>query len=206
MTCTTSAKLLMLLATVPAWCAGPTLTPQQIQAAMQEGTRWFALPVQFGKGKAVGDFFDEELKKKGKRVRLAGLMAMDGISKHVTFFNDWEAVAAQVVAANQQMRGFKAEEAQTAGLLHAYVDVHALGLIPSSKLVERYGAQQVHLVLLIEGQVIQPVSKTAFSGYLEFAYDLSPGDLRNPVTVILIDGDGMRHQQKANLAGVLDYK
>ena len=41
---------------------------------------------------------------------------------------------------------------------------------------------------------------------LNFAFDVSPEDLKDPVEVILIDGDGNRHQQKADLSGILDVE
>lgn len=38
---------------------------------------------------------------------------------------------------------------------------------------------------------------------LDFSFDVSPEDLLSPAEVILIDGDGNRHQRKADLSGVL---
>jgi len=57
-------------------CAGPVLTPQPVQAAIQEGSKY----------KTIDKFLEKGLK--GKRVKLAGAMAKDGISKYATFFND----------------------------------------------------------------------------------------------------------------------
>jgi hypothetical protein len=37
---------------------------------------------------------------------------------------------------------------------------------------------------------------------MDFAFDVSPQDLQSPVEVILIDGDGKRHEHQADLAGV----
>ena len=62
--------------------AGPVLTPQQIQAAIQYGSKYTTMDKFFEKG------------LKGKRVMLARAMAADGISKYATFYNDWQAVAA----------------------------------------------------------------------------------------------------------------
>src|ERR1700721_113658 len=81
-----------------AQCAGPVLTPQQVQSAIQEGSKY----------KTVDKFLEKGLK--GKRVKLASAMAMDGMSKYATFFNDWQAVAAEAAAANQQMRELKADD------------------------------------------------------------------------------------------------
>ena len=39
---------------------------------------------------------------------------------------------------------------------------------------------------------------------LDFAFDVSPEALKQPVEVILIDGDGKKHKREADLAGVLD--
>jgi len=190
-------------------CAGPLLTPEQIQAGIQEGRKY----------KTIDKFLENGLK--GKRVRLASAMAVDGISKYVTFFNDWQAVAAESAAAHQQMRELKADDVQTAGLLHAFVEIHARGSIPTGKLNRRYREQRAHLVLKIGERVIQPVEKSmikksdqsapmAVLGVqegkiaLDFAFDVSPDDLQAPVEVILIDGDGNKHQHTVDLKGILD--
>lgn len=39
---------------------------------------------------------------------------------------------------------------------------------------------------------------------LAFDFDVSPEDLSNPVSVIVIDGDGKKHQKKADLKGILN--
>jgi hypothetical protein len=39
---------------------------------------------------------------------------------------------------------------------------------------------------------------------LDYSFDVSPQDLQSPVEVILIDGDGHKHEHEADLAGVLD--
>lgn len=188
--------------------AGPVLTAQQIQAAIQEGSRY----------KTIDKFLEKGLR--GKRVKLAGAMAVDGISKYATFFNDWQAVAAESAGANQQMRELSVADVDSKGLLHAFVEVHARGAIPTSKLNRRYREQRAHLVLKIGDRVIQPVEKNMIrksdqgvgmilagveSGKitLNFAFDVSPEDLKAPVEVILIDGDGNRHQEKADLSGIL---
>jgi hypothetical protein len=150
-------------------------------------------------------------------------MAKDGISKYATFYNDWPAVAAESAAAHQQMRDLKVEEIQTHGLLHAFVEVHGRGAFPTNKMNRRYGPQRAHLVLKIGERIVQPVEKATImksdqspaaflAGYneskitLSFAFDVSPEDLQSTVTVILIDGDGNKHQQKADLKGILDIE
>jgi hypothetical protein len=228
----------------PAWCAGPPLTTEQIQAAIQEG----------GKYKTVDKFFDALANQHHKarngillattgslahpvmlhhgtfykgpsvvRVKLASAMAVDGISKYATFYNDWTAVAAESAAAHQQMRELKPEEIQTTGLLHVFVEVHGRGAFPTGKMNRRYGPQRAHLVLKLGERIVQPVEKMMImksdqspaaylAGYneskitLSFAFDVSPDDLQSAVTVILIDGDGNKHQQKADLKGILDIE
>ena len=191
--------------------AGPVLTPQQIQAAIQYGSKY----------KTMDKFFEKGLK--GKRVMLASAMAADGISKYATFYNDWQAVAAEAAAANQQMRELKPDQIQSEGLLHAFVEIHARGAIGTGKLDRRYGNERAHLVLKIGEGVVQPLAKSmiyrsgqsaamvllgANSGKitLDFAFDVSPADLNSPVEVILIDGDGNKHQQTADLKGTLNVE
>jgi hypothetical protein len=188
--------------------AGPTLTTAQIQNAIQEGSKY----------KTVDKFLEKGLR--GRRVKMASAMAVDGISKYATFYNDWQAVAAEAAAANQQMREMKPEQIESSGMLHAFVEIHARGAIPTSKLNRRYREQRAHLVLRIGEKIIQPVEKNMIrksdqgvgmilagvpSGKitLDFAFDVLPQDLQAPIEVILIDGDGNRHQQKADLSGVL---
>lgn len=189
-----------------AWCAGPVLTSDQIQAAIQEGSQY----------KNVDEYYTKGLK--GKRITLATAMALDGIGKYATFFNDWQAVAAEAAAAKQQMRELKPADIQSSGLLHAFVEVQARGIIPSRNLNRRYADQRAHLVLKIGQRIIQPVDKRMISKdeflsklfgapsekiTLNFAFDVSPDDLKSPVTVILIDGDGDKHQAKTDLDGIL---
>lgn len=195
---------------VLARAAGPVLTPEQIQAAIQKGSQY----------KTVDKFLDNGPKR--KRIKLASAMAVDGISKYVTFFNDWQAVAAEAAAARQQMRELHVDDVQSTGLLHAYVEVHARGAIPTGKLNRRYGDQRAHLVLKLGERVIQPVEKKmirksdqsapmAVLGTqegkitLDFDFDVTPEDLQLPIEAILIDGDGNKHQEKADLKGILAF-
>ncbi len=188
--------------------SGPKLSSVQIERAIEEGSRY----------KTVDKFMLKGLE--GRRVKLASAMALDGISKFATFYNDRAAIAAQAAAANQQMRQLSPAECVSEGLLHVYVEVHARGEIPTSKLNRRYREKRAHLVLKIGGTVVQPISKEMTKqsdqslGMLlggveegkmtfDYAFDLLPEDLENPVEVILIDGDGNRHIGKADLRGVL---
>ncbi len=197
------------LASALAWCAGPTLTSQQIDAAIQEGNKY----------KTIDQFLEKGLK--GKRVKLAGAMAKDGISKYATFFNDWQAVAAEAAAAHQQMRELKADDVQSNGLLHVFVEVRGGGIVGVSRLDRGYQGKRAHLVLKVGERIIQPVDKSMIKQSneagatllwgttmrkitLDFAFDISPEDLQSPVEVILIDGDGNKHVQTVNLSGILD--
>jgi hypothetical protein len=58
------------------------------------------------------------------------------------------------------------------------------------------------------GQSIGMFALGAKSGKiaLDYTFDVSPQDLQSPVEVILIDGDGHRHEHETDLAGVLDVK
>jgi hypothetical protein len=205
-----------------AWCAGPVLTPQQVQSAIQEGSKYRTLDQYLEKG-----FNAKPLRwnKPGRRtpdverIQLASNMSKDGISKYATFYNDWRAIAAESAAAHQQMRDLKPEDVQSKGLLHAFVEVHGRGLVGEGRLDRRYGHERAHLVLKIGGRIIQPVDKSmiyrsgdwvttallAPSGKitLDFAFDVSPEDLQKPVEVILIDGDGNKHHKVADLSGIL---
>jgi hypothetical protein len=190
-------------------CAGPVLTPQQVQAAIQEGSKY----------KTIDKFLEKGLK--GKRVKLAGTMAKDGISKYATFFNDWQAVAAEAAAAHQQMRELKVDEVQSNGLLHVFMEVRGGGIVGVSRLDRGYQGKRAHLVLKAGERILQPVGKSMIKQSnevagtllwgttmrkitLDFAFDVSPDDLQSPVEVILIDGDGNKHHQTVDLSEILD--
>src|ERR1017187_2490015 len=106
-------RILLVMASLVgtfAWCAGPVLTPQQIQAAIQDGSQY----------KTVDQYFEKGMNRKplkwgkagrrtvgAERVQLASNMATDGTSKYATFFNDWHAVADESAAPQIQMRELK---------------------------------------------------------------------------------------------------
>ena len=216
---TYTAVIATLTLSFSAWCAGPTLKPDQIQAAIEEGSKYKTAD-------RVLDCLDQKYVScdknlKGKRVRLASAMAADGISKYATFYNDWQAVVAQAAAAHQQMREIKPADVESKGLLHVFVEIHARGAHGTGKLDRRYSEQRSHLVLQIGDRVIQPLDKNmvARTGQndasyligvksgeitLEYNFDVTPQDLQSPVGVILIDGDGHKHTHEADLSGVLD--
>jgi hypothetical protein len=201
--------LLSVFLGTPVWCAGPVLTPPQIQAAIHEGSKY----------KTVDKFLEKGLK--GKRVQLASAMAADGISKYATFYNDWQAVAAESTAAHQQMRELKPEDVQSNGLLHAFVEIVGRGALGTSKMNRRYEGTRAHMVLKIGERIVQPSEKNmikhsdqsvgaVIAGVadkkitLNFDFDVSPADLESPIEVILIDGDGNKHQHKVDLKGILE--
>ncbi|HTQ58125.1 MAG TPA: hypothetical protein VMI94_26855 [Bryobacteraceae bacterium] len=202
-----------------AWCAGPTLTPAQIQAAIQEGSKYKTADRVLDCLNQRYVSCDKNLK--GKRVRLASAMAADGISKYATFYNDWQAAVVQAAAAHQQMREIKPADVESKGLLHVFVEIHARGAHGVGKLDRRYSEQRSHLVLQIGDRVVQPQDKkmVARTGQddasylmgmksgeitLQYSFDVTPQDLQSPVEVILIDGDAHKHVHEADLSGVLD--
>ena len=205
------APLLLSILVGTAWCAGPVLTPEQVRMAVLQGSTY----------KTADQFFEKGLK--ARRVKLAGVMAKDGITKYATFFNDWGAVTAEAAAANQQMRQLNPADFRSMGLLHAFVEIHGRGVSGVGKLDRRYGRDRAHLVLQLgDGRIVQPVEKSMIyrsgpsvpaylmgvpSGKitLNFDFDVSPQDLSQRVQVILIDGDGNKHPGSADLAGVLSF-
>jgi hypothetical protein len=187
------------------------LTQEQIKAAILQGQKY----------KSADEYIDKHLS--GKRVRLASVMASDGIKKSVTFFNDWESVVAASASAHQQMREIKAEDIHPTGYLHASVQVSGGGYVGATRVTNRYQGDNAHLVLKAGDLVVQPVVKStgkqsesalgswvvgSVGGWrgitLRFDFDVTLEMIdESPVEVILIDGEGHRHQAKANLRGVL---
>ena len=178
---------------------------------------------------------------KGNKVQLASAWAMDGISKYVTFFTDFEAIASAAAQARQEMRPFTEADAKKlplTGLLYAHVEVHGRGMLPTRKVAKRYARNSAHLVVQFGEDVVQPLSKElkdvrdasvklpialftwwdignvslltggtlGFEGAkveLEFVFGLSPEQMKKKGKVILIDGDGNRHQKDVNFSKVL---
>jgi hypothetical protein len=190
---------------------GQTLTTDQIAAAIAYGSHY----------KTRDQFLEKGLR--GIRVKVASAMALDGISKFATFFNDWNYIAAEAAGANQQLREVKPEDFDAEGLLHAFVEIHARGAIPASKLNRRYLQDRAHLVIRVGDKTIQPVAKSMLKRSdqspgsvvlglptgkitLEFAFGVAPNEMAQEVEVILVDGDGNQHKGKANLAEALQSK
>lgn len=199
--------------TFTALVSSAVLTEAQMEQAIAYGARF----------KTRDKFLEKGLE--GVRVKLASAMAMDGISKYATFFNDWNFIAAESAAANQHMRSVKPSDFEPMGMLHAFVEVHARGAIPASKMNRRYLDQRAHLVIMVGDKVVQPAEKQMLkrsdqspgmiiagveSGKitLQFDFEVSREDLvGHQVEVILIDGDGNRHRANADLSkALLDSK
>jgi hypothetical protein len=99
---------------------------------------------------------------KASKVQIASSMAKDGISKYVTFFTDFDAVASAAAQANQQMKPFSLNEAKTlplTGLTYAHIELHARGDLPVRRLNKRFIQNSSHFVLKIGEDVLQPLSK-----------------------------------------------
>ena len=130
-------------------------------------SRLYAQETDYSKAIAYGQSFKSRLQYldkglKDQKVQLASPWAKDGMSKYVTFFTDYEAVVAAAAQAKQEMRDFTTEDAKKlplTGLVFAHVEVHARGMIPTRKLSKRYVQNSAHLVLEVDGKVIQPLRK-----------------------------------------------
>src|ERR1700733_5907950 len=69
------------------------LSPAQIQEAINYGSKF----------QTRDKFFEKGLK--GVRVKLGpGVLGQGGMSRYVTFFNDWNWIASEAAAARQQIR------------------------------------------------------------------------------------------------------
>ncbi|HEV2202810.1 MAG TPA: hypothetical protein VGR73_23580 [Bryobacteraceae bacterium] len=191
---------------------GQSLTTEQAAAAIERGKQY----------KTKDKFLEKGLR--GVRVKLASALARGDTSIYVTFFNDWNYIAAEAAAANQQLKEVKPEDFHPEGLLHAFVEVHAIDSGAASRLNRRYLGDRAHLVIRAEDRTIQPVTKSMlkrsddfnigsvlFGGLsgkitLEFTFEVAPADLAQEVEVILVDGDGNQHKAKAKLAEALQLK
>jgi hypothetical protein len=125
----------------------------------------------YGKAVAEGQSFKSRVQylEKGlkkQKIQLASAWAADGTSKYVTFFTDYDAVASAAAQAKQEMREFTVEDAKQlplSGLTFAHVEIHARGAIPIMKMSKRYVQNMAHLVLEVDGKIIQPISKQVTS-------------------------------------------
>jgi hypothetical protein len=105
-------------------------------------------------------YLDKGLKR--NKVQLASAWAMDGISKYVTFFTDFEAIASAAAQAKQEMRTFTSEDAlklPLTGLIYAHVEILGRGMLPVKKVERRYVKNAAHLVIQYDEEIVQPLSK-----------------------------------------------
>jgi len=127
----------------------------------------YAQGTDYAKAIAYGTSFKSRLQYlnkglKDQRVQLASAWAKDGMSKYVTFFTDYEDDPPSAPKAHKQMPDYTTEDAKKlplTGLIFAHVEVHARGMLPTRKLSKRYVQNAAHLVLEVDGKVIQPISK-----------------------------------------------
>ena len=97
---------------------------------------------------------------KDQRIQLASVWALDAASKSVRLFSDFEVVASAAARAKQEMRDFTIEDARLlplTGLTYAQVEVHGMGI--QSKMQTRYVKNAAHLVIEVDGKIIQPLKK-----------------------------------------------
>src|SRR5450432_4804703 len=128
-----SIAMMVTLIPASAWCAGPALTPVQIRSALVEGMRY----------KSLNQFFQRKQISGYKHIRGTTVTLATGLSGtdiQANFFNEWWAVAAQGVAARQQMRQITPDQIESTGLLYVRVYAGAVGAVSTSKLNRRYGS------------------------------------------------------------------
>lgn len=186
---------------------GAGLTQQDLREAVAYGRKF----------KTVDKFLQHGMK--GIRVRLASAMAMDGISKFATFYNEWNYVAALAAQAAQQMRDIDPATIRLDGNVHCFVEIHALGSIPTSKMNRRYAGERAHMVLSIGDRTIQPLAREMLAksdqspgaiviglqtGKITLQFEFPPDHaLEREVEVVLIDGDGNKHRSIADLSSLI---
>jgi hypothetical protein len=139
--------------------AATTLAAQQPEAAFP--------PDQMAKGIELGKQFKSrkqfiENGLKDNKIQMSSAWAKDAISKYVTFYRDYHVVAADIAEANQQLRDVSEKDLSTipyTGLLFAYLELHARGMLPIRHLNKRFIDGSTHMVLQIDGTNIQPAKE-----------------------------------------------
>lgn len=223
------------LASVFLFCV--TVGTGQAQASSPQDVVDYAKAIAYGQSfKSRAAFLGSGMKD--QKIQLAGVMALDAASKSVTFFSDFDVVASAAALAKQEMRDYTVEDAKSlplTGLTYAHVEVHGMGI--QSRIATRYIKNSAHLVLEVDGKVIQPLRKelTAVPGgrpsgvvllnywetknvsilsggpleingqnaVMEFVFPLDLATLRSKKgKVILIDGEGNKHQKDVNFGKV----
>jgi hypothetical protein len=201
----------LLALSVAVFADDKSLTTEQVAAAIAYGAHY----------KTKDKFLEKGLR--GVKVKLASALARGDTSIFVTFFNDWNYIAAEATGANQQLREVEPEDFHPEGLLHAVVEVHAIDKGAVSVLNRRYLDERAHLVIRVNDRTIQPVTKSMLKRSdqspgsillgietgkitLEFSFQIAPDELARAAEVILVDGDGNQHKAKAGLAEALQTK
>jgi hypothetical protein len=98
----------------------------------------------------------------GNKCNWAGTFAMDGISKEVRIFTDFDVVASAAAAANAEMRKFTTDDALKLPLhnvVFANVNMTARGIIPVQRLKDKYVQKGVHMVIQLGDSIVQPLTK-----------------------------------------------
>lgn len=127
-----------------------TLSDDQMQRAIEEGQRY----------RSRQEYLDNGLKT--AKFQFASAWALDGISKYVTFFTDFEVVAAAAADAKREMRNFGLLEARKLpleGFLYATMDVTGRGMLNVGKVKPRFGNGNARVVLQDGDSIIQPLLK-----------------------------------------------
>jgi hypothetical protein len=129
------------------------LNPAQLQAALNYGNQF----------RSRAQYLDTGMK--AQKYQISSAWAVDGISKYLLFFTDYDIVAAAAAAAHQQMRELSVADIQKlplSGLVFVNVQLHARGTFPVERLQGRFGStsDKLHLVLQIGDKVLQPVGRS----------------------------------------------
>jgi hypothetical protein len=185
-----------------------SLSPAQIQEAINNGSKF----------QTRDKFFEKGLK--GVRVKLGpGVLGPGGMSRYVTFFDDWNWIGSEAAAARQQIREVSPSDFHPTGILHALLEVHASGGAGTRRLSRKYLDDRSHLVIRTGVRTIQPTAEKMLMRSdapeiadllvgeggkitVQFEFQVSTEDLKMPTSVILSDGDGKRFEAKVDISTV----
>jgi hypothetical protein len=145
-----SLSILVLIGFLLQTTDASPLTEQQIAEAVKYGQSF----------KSRNDYLDRGLKN--RKFQIASAWAKDGIGKYIVLFSDFDVTASAASKAKHAMRELTKQEVSSlplTGLLYVNAQLHARGALPINRLHKNYTRDNVHLVLMIDNAVIQPVSK-----------------------------------------------
>lgn len=163
-----------------AWCAGPQLTPQQIQAAIARGKQ----------------------DNNTAEMLLACLDPKYSSSAHVQWRHLCDVIPTgrPVTDRGAAHKVGKREKRQfSVSQPHLVLEIGDRIVQPTDKAIKSSG---YNFASELEAMAVGP-SQSAVS-VVEFAFDVSPRVLQCPAELILIDENGKKHQREVNPAGVLD--